>query len=261
MRDFLKEIVAEVNELLDSGYYNVNPEKTPRKKTSLKNAIIANRRHAVIAEFKLASPTRGRLTRKLGMREYIRSVENAGVIGLSVLTQPRHFNGSLNSLREAREQTQLPLIMKDFIVSTKQIEAAERSSADAVLLIQGIFDSNLSQTDETELVITAHDAGLEVLIEVNSSDELTNATNSDADIIGINHRNLRNLEIDMTLAERLLRDSEFNGKPTVAESGITGPEDARRLFQLGADAILVGSYLMQSEHATEAARMLVTANE
>jgi indole-3-glycerol phosphate synthase len=260
MPDFLSQIVTEVRSLLKEGYYDLEGTDETRGMKSLLSAIKAARGRAVIAEVKPSTPTKGLLTENLNIREYIKSVEKAGVVGFSILTQPRYFEGSLNNLREARKSTSLPLLMKDFVISDRQIEAARKLGADAVLLIQGIFDSELSLDSEEDLISKAHDRGLEVLNEVNTADELTRASSSGSDILGINHRNLRTLELDNTLAERLLENPGNRGHVIVAESGVNGPEDARRYFQLGADAILVGSYLMQAEDALNAARLLVTAN-
>ncbi len=261
MPDFLSQMVTEVRSLLTDGYYDVERTSETHEPKSLANAIKASSGHAVIAEVKPSTPTKGRLTENLNIDGYIKSVEEAGVVGFSILTQPRYFEGSLNNLREARKSTMLPLLMKDFVISDHQIEAAGKLGADAVLLIQGIFDSELSLDTEEDLISKAHDCGLEVLNEVNTVDELTRASNSESDLIGINHRNLRTLELDTTLTQRLLQDPAIKGRVTVAESGVTGPEDARRYFQFGADAILVGSYLMQAEDSLNAARLLVTANE
>lgn len=261
MPDFLSQVVIEVRSLLKEGYYDVEGRGKTREPKSLLNAIKSSRGHAVIAEVKPSTPTKGRLNENLNIKEYIKSVEQAGVVGFSILTQPRHFEGSLNNLREARKSTSLPLLMKDFVISAHQIEAARRLGADAVLLIQGIFDSKLSLESEESLISKAHNLELEVLNEVNTIEELTRASKSGSDMLGINHRNLRTLEMDMTLTRRLLEHPASKGMVTVAESGIMGPEDARRYFQFGADAILVGSFLMQSEQPTQAARMLVKANE
>jgi indole-3-glycerol phosphate synthase len=260
MPDFLTQIVTEVKGLLKEGYYNIEETGEKHEPKSLLSAIKSVRGHAVIAEVKPSTPTKGRLAENLNIEEYIRSVEKAGVVGFSILTQPRHFEGSLDNLREARESTSLPLLMKDFVISHPQIEAARKLGADSVLLIQGIFDSELSLDHEEDLISKAHESGLEVLNEVNTAEELTRAASSGSDILGINHRNLRSLEMNMTLTQRLLEHPAAKEMVTVAESGIMGPQDARRYFQLGADAILVGSYLMQAENAQNAARQLVTAN-
>lgn len=260
MPDFLEEIVGEVKQLLSAGYYDVKIEKIHRTTKSLKSAILARRGHAVIAEVKPATPTKGRLTENLNIEGYVKSLEEAGVVGLSILTQPRRFEGSLNNLRDARESSSLPLLMKDFIISSHQVEAARRLGADAVLLIQGIFDSKLSLESEESLISKAHNKGLEVLNEVNTFEELSRASNSGSDMLGINHRNLRTLEMDTTLTQTLLEHPAAKEMVTVAESGIKGPDDARRYFQFGADAILVGSYIMQAEDTLNAARLLVTAN-
>ncbi len=260
MPDFLKKIVSEVCELIESGYYNVRTDSSGSR-VGLRSAIEHATGRAVIAEVKRATPTKGRLTGNLSVERYVKEAEKAGVVGFSILTQPRYFEGSLQNLTEARSCTDLPLLMKDFVVSRQQVDAASRLGASAILLIQGIFDSNLSLDDEDFLVRHAHSAGVEVLTEVNNEVELEAAVNSNADMIGINHRNLRTLDMDMTLTERLMQHPASNSRVIVSESGINGPEEARRRFRLGADAILVGSHLIESVDVRSAAKMLVTANE
>lgn len=261
MPDFLQTITVEVRKLLHSGYYTVRRENTSTATSSLKEAVQRSRGHAVIAEIKPATPLRGRLKQELNIGKYVNSAEQAGVVGFSVLTQPRHFEGSLDNLSEARRYTSLPILMKDFIIAREQVDAAFRSGADAVLLIQSIFVSRLSVDDEESLISQAHTCGLEVLTEVNNEDELIAATSTGADMIGINHRNLKTLEMDLTLTKKLMRHCSLRDKVVVAESGIAGPEDARKYFKLGVDAILVGSYLMEASDALKAARLLVEANE
>ncbi len=261
MRDFLVEIVDEVKRLLEEGYYGQNLFATPNKiGRSFRRAIGAKRRHAVIAEVKLSTPRKGRLSESFDIHNYVRSMEEAGVVGFSVLTQPKHFDGSLHNLAEVRGNTMLPVLMKDFVISRRQIDAAQRAGADACLLIQGIFDSNLAEESLDLLIDYAHSLDLEVLTEVNSEDELEKAVKSESDMIGVNRRNLRTLELNMELMEKLLPHPALTRKVVVAESGIGGPEDARRCFKMGADAVLVGSYLMQADNAAQAARLLVKAN-
>lgn len=261
MHDFLVEVADEVKDLLEKGYYSRNllvaQSKTRR---SLRKAIDAKRGYAVIAELKLSSPSKGRLAESVKIGSYVSSVEDAGVAGFSVLTQPKHFDGSLHNLTEVRKTTTLPVLMKDFVISRRQLDAAHRAGADAVLLIQGIFDSNLAEESLDSLIDYAHSLSLEVLTEVNNEDELVQAVRTESDMIGVNRRNLRTLEMSIEPTEKLLAHPTLAHEVVVAESGIMGPEDARRCFELGADAILVGSYLMQAENVTQAARLLVRAN-
>jgi indole-3-glycerol phosphate synthase len=157
-----------------------------------------------------------------------------------VLTEPVHFRGSLDNLRLARESTELPVLRKDFIFDPRQIREAP---ADLVLLIAAL-DLNLKR-----FVEETRSWGAEPLVEVHDRQELDMALKTDADIIGINNRDLGTLEVDLGTFERLASLARDAGVFLVAESGISSRADALRMVQAGADALLVGSALMQDPTA------------
>lgn len=159
-----------------------------------------------------------------------------GACGISVLTEPTYFMGSLDSVKIARESSHLPVLRKDFILDERQITETE---ADLVLLI-ATFTKSLK-----EMVDLIFAAGMEPLVEVHTEEELFAALETDARIIGINNRNLKTLEVDLSTFERLGPVAKPSGVFVVAESGAHTREDVQRMVSAGADALLVGTSLME----------------
>ncbi len=124
-------------------------------------------------------------------------MENGGATGISVLTEPKHFGGSLGYLAKVREAVRLPILMKDIIVDPIQIEAASRIGANVVLLIEAIFERGYCELCLDEMITQAHSRRLEVLLETHSEDEYQHAIETDADLVGINNRDLRTLKVDL----------------------------------------------------------------
>jgi indole-3-glycerol phosphate synthase len=192
---------------------------------------------SVISEIKRASPSAG-FIREADPAEWGARYERLGARCLSVLTEPERFKGSLEDLDAARESTALPVLRKDFTVDEVQVlEAGTR--ADAVLLIAALFDSAAL----ARYVSLAVEVGLTPLVEVHDEGEAELALESGAQVIGVNNRDLRDFTVDLgtfeRLAPRLVRAT------LVAESGVRTSEDARRLRNAGADAILVGEAAMR----------------
>jgi indole-3-glycerol phosphate synthase len=195
---------------------------------------------AVIAEHKRRSPSRGVLA-PAGDSVDVRTrrYETAGAAGISVLTEARHFAGGMEDLCAARAATgDVPLLCKDFIVDERQLIAARMAGADAALLIAALYD----RAALARMVATAHGIGLEVLLEVHDAVELERALATDADLIGINARDLRSFTVDLAVVEALA--PLVSDRPVVAESGIHGASDVRRVQRAGAAAVLVGERLM-----------------
>jgi indole-3-glycerol phosphate synthase len=193
---------------------------------------------SVIAEIKRASPSAG-FIREVSPTAWATGYEREGAACLSVLTEPERFKGSLEDLDAAREATSIPVIRKDFTVDEAQVlEAATR--ADAVLLIAALFDTGTL----ARYVSLAVEVGLTPLVEVHDEGEAGLALESGATVIGVNNRDLRDFTVDLGTFERLA--SKLAGATLVAESGITSPEDARRLRDAGADAVLVGEAAMRN---------------
>jgi indole-3-glycerol phosphate synthase len=192
---------------------------------------------SVISEIKRASPSAG-FIREADPAEWGARYERLGARCLSVLTEPERFKGSLEDLDAARENTALPVLRKDFTVDEVQVlEAGTR--ADAVLLIAALFDSAAL----ARYVSLAVEVGLTPLVEVHDEGEAELALESGAQIIGVNNRDLRDFTMDLGTFERLA--PRLAGTTLVAESGVRTPEDALRLRDAGADAVLVGEAAMR----------------
>ena len=192
---------------------------------------------SVVSEIKRASPSAG-FIREANPAAWAARYERLGARCLSVLTEPERFAGSLEDLDAARESTTLPALRKDFTVDEAQVlEAGAR--ADAVLLIAALFDADTL----ARYVSLAAEIGLTPLVEVHDEGEAELALESGARVIGVNNRNLRDFTVDLGTFERLA--PLLSGATLVAESGVKTPEDARRLRDAGADAVLVGEAAMR----------------
>jgi indole-3-glycerol phosphate synthase len=192
---------------------------------------------SVISEIKRASPSAG-FIREADPAEWGARYETEGASCLSVLTEPERFKGSLEDLDAARDATTLPVIRKDFTVDEAQvIEAGTR--ADAVLLIAALFDAAAL----ARYVSLAVEVGLTPLVEVHDEEEAELALESGAQVVGVNNRDLRDFTVDLGTFERLA--PRLAGATLVAESGVKTPDDAKRLRDAGADAVLVGEAAMR----------------
>ncbi|WP_049913376.1 indole-3-glycerol phosphate synthase [Haloferax prahovense] len=191
----------------------------------------------VIAEVKPTSPTTEGV-REDDPVELAREMVAGGATALSVLTEPEHFGGSAESLRRIREAVDVPVLRKDFIMNEAQLDVVE---SDLVLLIARFVGEDLS-----DLVEAARDRGFQPLVEVHTREELTAALAAGADIIGINNRDLGKLEVDLGTFEELAPEAP-DDVLLVAESGVKSVEDARRMREAGADALLVGTAIMDGD--------------
>lgn len=201
---------------------------------------------ALVAEVKKASPSAGVICPDFDPVRIARAYEAAGASCLSVLTDEKFFQGSLEYLKQIRAAVRLPLLRKDFIIDERQILEAIQWGADAVLLIVAILtDDQLS-----EYIALAHTVGLTALVEVHDEDELDRAMHAGAQLIGVNNRDLKTFKVDLATTERLaakLRAMDKGAtKALVAESGIHSRADVERLRRCGANAILVGESLVRS---------------
>ncbi len=193
---------------------------------------------SVIAEIKRASPSVGFIS-DADPDEWAARYEAEGASCLSVLTEPDRFKGSLEDLDAARDRATLPVLRKDFTVDEAQVlEAGTR--ADAVLLIAALFDS----ASLARYISLAVELGLTPLVEIHDEAEADLALESGAQVIGVNNRDLRDFTVDLATTEKLA--ARLAGATLVAESGVKAPEDARRLRDAGADAVLVGEAAMRN---------------
>ena len=180
-------------------------------------------------------------------------------MGISVLTEPKHFNGSLTTLVQARKAVKLPILMKDIVIVADQIEAAAQLGADAVLLIEALFDRGCCEMNVDKTVAFAHSRGLEVVLETHSEKEFQTAIETDADLIGINNRNLSTLKIDLNTTKEILEKHKNHGKIVISESGIKTASDLQFLRGCGASAFLIGSAIMLTENVEEKVKEFVEA--
>ncbi|MBI2947547.1 MAG: indole-3-glycerol phosphate synthase TrpC [Verrucomicrobia bacterium] len=225
------------------------------------NALLHPRKGkvALIAEVKKASPSAGVICPDFDPIRIAKAYESGGASCLSVLTDEKFFQGSLQYLKEIREAVRLPLLRKDFIIDAGQIREAIDWGADAILLIVSILDDR--QLGEFHALATG--VGLAALVEVHDEKELERALAIGARLIGVNNRDLKTFQVDLATTERLaerLRGFPESKRPIlVAESGIHKRADVARLEKAGARAILVGESLVKNgETETKAAELLGT---
>lgn len=205
---------------------------------------------SIISEFKKASPSHGNMNNKITLEERIKQYgESADAI--SCLTEEDHFKGSTEYLKQIRQMTDLPIIRKDFIIDPYQVYEAKVIGADAVLLIAAILDDSRFK----ELYDLAYSLGLDVLCEVHNEEEMQRMLNLDVKIIGINNRNLKTFEVDLDttkkLADMVTPEMRKAGKLLVSESGVADTDDIKVLAKSGADALLIGTVLMEAPEPEE----------
>ncbi len=246
MPDHLKKFARDAWRRLGQGYYRF-PRGRLRATLSLTKAVRDHRGKAVIAEVKPRSPSRGNLLSGRSPGEVARLYQAGGAVGISVLADPDHFGGSLELLRRFAG-LRLPLLAKDFVVAEEQLKAFRNAGADCVLLIQPLFARGYASCELREMIRAAHSYGLEVLVEVWDAPGLREALESEADLIGINSRDLTTLEVDIQRPIRVLREvAPRHTRPILALSGISSSADIRALREAGFSGFLVGTALLTAE--------------
>jgi indole-3-glycerol phosphate synthase len=211
---------------------------------------------SLIAEFKRRSPSAGEISAAAAVGEQAGAYERGGAAALSVLTDERHFGGSLEDLRAARAACDLPILRKDFIVDPYQLYEAAVHGADAVLLIvRALADRELGALYEE-----ARGIDLDCLVEVHDAEELERALELDADVIGVNNRDLDAGSIDVSTTYELMPDVPA-GKTIVAESGISSRAELEELARVGVDAVLIGGALMSAADPEAKTRELTGLDE
>jgi len=241
---------------IDNGVYKIS-QKLPRSKINIVDSIRKNNHASLITEIKFSSPSLGNIRKMSDPVEIAKSMIQGGAIGLSILTQPHLFNGSPEYFQKIRKAVKVPLLMKDVVVDKIQIDAADRIGADCILLIQSIFDKKLAK-DIDEFISYSHKKGLVVLLESHTKKEFVNSSQTDADLLGINNRNLDTLAIDLKTTKNILKDRKED-RIILSESGIESPKDIKFLHECGADAFLVGSSIMKSKDIKRQVKKLVLA--
>jgi indole-3-glycerol phosphate synthase len=218
-------------------------------------AAVAAPGRSVIAEIKRRSPSRGPLAPGLDAAAQAKRYAAGGAAAISVLTEPSHFDGSLDDLIDVTNGVGLPVLRKDFLLDPAQVWESRAAGADAVLLIVAVLEKG----DLTALLRAAADAGLDALVEVHDEAEAETAVAAGATLIGVNNRDLTTFAVDLGVAERLAPLVVVNGSVTVAESGVSDPAGADRMWALGYDAILVGEALVTTDDAERLLRDLTSS--
>jgi indole-3-glycerol phosphate synthase len=211
---------------------------------------------SLIAEFKRRSPSSGEIRPGAEVAEIVSAYERGGAAALSVLTEEASFGGSLDDLRAAREASDLPILRKDFTVDPYQLYETAVSGADAVLLIVAA----LSDDDLVSLYDTARALDLDCVVEVHDANDLERALGLDADVIGINNRDLRDLSVDVATTLELMTDVPA-GKTVVSESGYEYRGQLDELDRIGVDAVLIGETLMRAGDPESMVRELTMDEE
>jgi indole-3-glycerol phosphate synthase len=230
----------------------VRSEYFLRTPVSMSGAIQAKDATGIIAEFKRRSPSKGVLNQSAAIGQTTAGYAAAGASALSVLTDSKFFGGSSEDLIAARRANKCPIIRKDFVIDEYQIVEAKSIGADAILLIAAV----LATSDAIKLARFAHSLKLEVLLEVHDQEELARTSEVEADMIGVNNRNLKSFEVSIDTSKQLaplIRD----GVVKVSESGISDPTVIHSLRQFGYEGFLIGESFMKSSQPEDAARIFI----
>ena len=257
-KDFLKIIVAQKKRELEV-LKRKRPEAFLRLKSQDKREIRPFYKNLkkpkkinIIAEIKRASPSKGGICLNLDPGKMAKNYEKGGASAISVLTDEKFFKGSLDDFNLARKETCLPMLRKDFIISTYQVYESFVSGADAILLIAKI----LSREELRDLLALTHELKMSALVEINSEKDFLKADYAGARLIGINNRNLNSFDTDMTTAPRLI--SFFNKDQTaVAASGISGKEDILKMYKAGIYSFLIGESLVKADNPVNFLKSLI----
>ncbi|WP_407557426.1 indole-3-glycerol phosphate synthase TrpC [Winogradskyella sp. 4-2091] len=213
---------------------------------------LRNSQSGIIAEHKRRSPSKSEINQDLNVQDVARGYENAGVCGMSVLTDGKYFGGSLDDLILARASINLPLLRKEFIIDTYQILEAKAYGADVILLIAAI----LTREEIKQFSEFAKRLNLDVLLEVHNEEELQKSIMPSLDMLGVNNRNLKTFDVSLETSKQLSLSmpDEF---VKVSESGISSVEAIKELQPFGYKGFLIGENFMKTDNPGESAKEFI----
>ena len=259
MTDFLTKIVDMKQEELVSLKYNLPLREIKARIYDMeecrdfKEALIQAEPIALIGEIKKSSPSKGVLREELSVEDLVETYERSGASAISILTERFFFSGSPDFVGIAKEHTILPILRKDFLIDEYHIYESRLIGADALLLIVTLLEESMLR----DFIALASELGMASLVEIHDEWELERALKADADIIGINNRDLRTFEVDLNTTLRVIKEVP-QGKIVVSESGINTGDDVKRLINVGVKAILVGEAIMTAKNPEEKIKELLT---
>ncbi|MBT3474006.1 MAG: indole-3-glycerol-phosphate synthase [Thaumarchaeota archaeon] len=256
MENILEKLVNNSRKAIDNGVYNIS-ESLSNSGMDLGKIIINSQHAPLITEVKFSSPALGNIRKVSDPIDIAIQMVNGGASALSVLTQPFLFDGSPEVFMKVRKVVEIPMLMKDITVDKIQIDAAKKIGADYFLLIQSIFDKKMVP-EMDELIDYGHKNGVKVIVEAHTTKEFENACKTNADIVGINNRNLDTLKIDLNTTKNIL-DKSDSSKIIISESGIESNDDIRFLHKCGARGYLVGTAIMKNDNIEQTVRGLVNS--
>tara|TARA_R100001369_G_scaffold90037_1_gene128445 strand:- start:879 stop:1661 length:783 start_codon:yes stop_codon:yes gene_type:complete len=239
-----KKTLFPITLLEKSEAFNRNPISLA---TSLRNSTTG-----IIAEHKRRSPSKSVINDQVNLPEVVTGYRNAGVCGISVLTDTKYFGGSLDDLALARNCVDIPLLRKEFIINSYQIYEAKAYGADAILLIA----ASLSDNQLKEFSKIAKQLGLDVLLEVHNEAELQRSLLPTVDMLGVNNRNLKTFDVSIDISKGL-SEKIPNDFVKVSESGISNPETIKTLSNYGYKGFLIGETFMKTGNPGESAKQFI----
>ena len=256
MKNILEKLANNSRKAIDNGVYEIS-ETLSNSKSDLGETIMKSQHAPLITEVKFSSPALGNIRKVSDPVSIALQMVNGGASALSVLTQPFLFDGSPELFMKVRKVVEIPMLMKDITIDKIQIDAAKKMGADYFLLIQSLFDKKMvSEMDE--LIEYGHKNGVKVLVEAHTSKEFENACKTNADIVGINNRNLDTLKIDLNTTKNILEESN-SSKIIISESGIESKDNIRFLHKCGVKGYLIGTAIMKNDDIEQTVRGLVNS--
>ena len=256
MENILEKLVNNSKKAIYNGTYDIS-ESLTNSGIDLSESIINSQHAPLITEIKFSSPALGNIKKISDPVDIAIQMVNGGAAALSVLTQPFLFDGSPEFFMKIRKVVEVPMLMKDITIDKIQIDAAKKIGADYFLLIQSLFDKKIV-LEMDELIGYGHKNGVKVIVEAHTPEEFENACKTNADIVGINNRNLDTLEIDLNTTKNILEKSD-SSKIIISESGIESQDDIRFLHKCGAKGYLIGTAIMKNENIEQTVRGLVNS--